>query len=131
MTRSANGAGINSAGCCVSVEHARTGELRQLHRPGRKRTALLEIVEIIDAANRRDGDPWRVVGYSTPGTILADLEGRRMRLLDTADGSRTTHGYLPELTVFGQIGRRDLLHRRLLAYGREDGLRLRGAGAAL
>lgn len=84
----------DTAGVIVTFRHCETGKRWTLYEPGGKRQALRRVVDQIDAT----GEPWRLIGYSTPETILRDLRGRsrRRRQLD------------PEAIALGAIGRMDL-----------------------
>jgi hypothetical protein len=84
----------DTAGVIVTFAHRENGKRWTLYEPGYKRQALQRIVDQIDAT----GEPWCLVGYSTPETIVRDLRGRsrRKRQLDA------------ESIALGAIGRMDL-----------------------
>lgn len=100
-----------------------SGELLTVHRTGRPGRILAEI-----AADVTRLDPsYRLVSYSTPDTILRDLQGTRM----LRKHSRNRHDVpgtelkLPEPNALGKIGRLDLLHPDLMAKDHDASFRAR------
>ena len=98
----------DSAGCIVTLADLVSGQTHTMHVPGMRRDALRFVVRWCDLA---PGD-WRVLCYSTPSTILADLTGARASL---GNGPHHASGITvaPEVVVLGSIGRLDLLHPSL------------------
>lgn len=87
------------------------GELLTVHRTGRPTRILAEIA----AGVTRDDPTYRLVSYSTPDTILRDLQGTRM-IRRRGNGRSTSPAVelkLPESYTLGAIGRLDLLHPSL------------------
>jgi hypothetical protein len=89
------------AGVIVTVREQTTGVMRTLHVAGKAGDALRTVCARVDAW---DGD-WRVVCYSTPQTVLGDLQGARARFGAGQGG----HVDCPEATMLARIGRIDLL----------------------
>jgi hypothetical protein len=96
-------------GCIVSSENA-DGKTLVIHRVGASRVALKAACEI---AGELD-ETFRIVSYSTPNTIYADLRGRKIQ-----EGFTTPMSV--ECTVATGAGLRRMLHPRLL--GNSDGKR--------
>jgi len=92
----------NEYGCIVSVREQSSGDVRSLHAPGLRMEALQTICELLD---RTEGD-WKVVGYSTPETIVFDLKGKRH---GGGHKDSPAHIAFPEARVLAGIGRLDLL----------------------
>lgn len=79
------------------------GKTLTVHRVGRIREQLVGVIDVVLKL-----DPsFRLVCYSTPDTILTDIEGRQLRR--ERDG-RPIAG--PESIVVGAVKRMDLLHPR-------------------
>jgi hypothetical protein len=78
-----------------------------LHRIGPMREAFSETIGEVLAL-----DPtFRLVCYSTPDTILTDLQGNRRDFVN--DKGDSTPVALPEVQALARVGRRDLIHPRL------------------
>lgn len=92
-------------GCTVTFENA-DGNTLSGHRTG---SPLAGLAELCDAALELDPS-YRVVSYSTPQTIYADLKGREIGGGVEYKSSRVTG---VEITVHSKIGRREMLHPRL------------------
>lgn len=84
-------------GCTLTLEND-GGETLTLHRAGRPETVL---GMLCDEALQIDGT-LRVISYSSPATILADVTG-----------PPTGTGRHREATVLGMVGRLQMLHPRL------------------
>ena len=94
-------------GCVVAFENDE-GQTLVLHR-GTKGRALKGLEEACETALALD-PTFRVVAYSTPQTILADLHGRADRY---SGHERPSNRHSPESIALGQCGRPELLHPRL------------------
>lgn len=89
-------------GCTVTFENE-DGATLTLHRKGAPEAAL---AALCDEAKAIDAT-LRVVSYSSPPTILSDVTG-----------PPTRNGRRREASVLGQIGRLEMLHRRLRGLSR-------------
>lgn len=94
----------DEAGVIVTLIHLETQERFSMHVPGKRLEALRHVADTID----HTGEPWRVICYSTPDTILGDLGALR-------DGKPDDLGppVPPEARALGKIGRMDLLHESI------------------
>jgi hypothetical protein len=80
------------------------GQTISAHRKGPLRAMLRKLCDEVLAI-----DPgYRLVSYSTPDTIVVDLDGRVLKR--ESDGRPVP---LPEAVLLGGIGRLELLHPRL------------------
>jgi Homeodomain-like domain-containing protein len=89
-------------GIIVTLREQRSRELFSMHIPGKSAEALLYLAARLD----RLPEDWRLLCYSTPRTILGDLQGRYARQGIT---------YLNDLEarMLTQVGRIDLLDPEL------------------
>jgi hypothetical protein len=112
----------DEAGCIVTLHEQRTGERGSLHIPGKRLDAMRNLAAMIDNAK---GD-WRVLCYSTPRSILGDLQGLRVDVSERADG-KDPYGFtqFPEVNVLAAIGRLDLLDPSLDRAGDEERQRMK------
>ncbi len=87
------------------------GRTLTVHRVGPVKAQLLDVIRVVLSL-----DPsFRLVGYSTPDTILTDLQGRTLKRAD--DGRPVP---LPESIALGMVGRLELLHPRFDTRRREE-----------
>lgn len=68
------------------------------------------VVALCEAALRKD-PTYRVIAYSTPETIFADISGARGDVVGA--WGKDQRRPLPEATVLGHVGLQHLLHPRL------------------
>lgn len=92
----------DEAGVIVTIRNQGTDERLSLHEPGLRLDALRQVVARVDAM----GGDWRVICYSTPLTILSDMQGQRA--LMRIDGQAHPHHPI-EATVLSRVKRLDLL----------------------
>lgn len=84
----------DEAGIIVTLRRQRDGVRVSLHVPGKRKAAIRYVATVLD----HNADDWRLLCYSTPETVGADLRGDR----EPTEAS-------PEVRALGTIGRRDLL----------------------
>ena len=110
-------------GCLCSFENAE-GLTFTIHRTGPTIPAARDACE---AALTLD-QTFRLVAYSTPQTIYTDLTGGRADYEVTHESIRATYAKanpvsLPELQALARIGRKELLHPRLVKASKRDSSR--------
>jgi hypothetical protein len=110
-------------GCICTLRNEDTGEYRTLQRNGFRKDALIAIAEWCD---QTPGD-WKVVSYSTPSTIVADMHGGRSAVFDRQQTTESKME-LPEVRVLGAIGRFDLVAPELIAHTDHEARRSHGVG---
>lgn len=95
-------------GCIVCFEPLAGGEPLMIHVHG---SPTKELGRAIDHALSVDPS-YRMVSYSTPATIYADMTGARADRT-SGDRSQTQRTQLPETLILSRLGRIDVLHPRL------------------